>query len=638
MDTKQLALWWVFLTVGGVAADAVAHGGRPNPPGVPQAPQIPMGPNPGVPGTPGAGPSTPGGGPGAGAVPGRGPATGGGRGPSTLGRKQRATTTPDDWQTWWRRNREPYLRARRAAVEPQTHGLAFLSGIGRVDAGPADGRAPTPAEVRERVVPALLRALEDDDPELQDSALIALGRAVAAEDAELARPAMVAALRSASLSVRRAALLGLGVLGDRSSVPVLWSVMNDTRQGRALLGESRAPEIERAFAALAIGFAAGRELLPQLLRVAGDEDVAADVRAGAVLAVGLVDGADAAVPELLEILRDRRADRRVRAQVPVTLGRIGGAAAGAVPTLVDLARDRGDVDVRRSAVIAIGELAAAEDEDAIRVLRALARSDNDTLVRRLAMVGVARVAARAIVERSAGPAALDGVRGFLLDELADPANAPDRGFVALAAGVFAAALPDASADRQALGAALDDVFRDGATPEDEGAVAIALGLAGAREAGERVERRFRERRDAEGRAHLAVALGLLGHASSADHLREVMIDHHDPALRAEVGLALGLLGDVEAQERLLDLLAAAPTFAATESAAAALGRVGDRAAIDRLVARIDDREAPRHVRAMSVVALGLIAEKSRLPWNAPLSMHANYATGLAPLDEVLGIY
>ena len=38
------------------------------------------------------------------------------------------------------------------------------------------------------------------------------------------------------------------------------------------------------------------------------------------------------------------------------------------------------------------------------------------------------------------------------------------------------------------------------------------------------------------------------------------------------------------------------------------------------------------------VALGLIAEKTQLPWNAPLSIDSNYAAGLTSQAEALDIF
>ncbi len=57
-----------------------------------------------------------------------------------------------------------------------------------------------------------------------------------------------------------------------------------------------------------------------------------------------------------------------------------------------------------------------------------------------------------------------------------------------------------------------------------------------------------------------------------------------------------------------------------------------------LAALISDESRSSAVRGFSCVALGLIAEKTPLPWNAPLSVNANYTCGLQAQSEVLDIF
>ena len=66
----------------------------------------------------------------------------------------------------------------------------------------------------------------------------------------------------------------------------------------------------------------------------------------------------------------------------------------------------------------------------------------------------------------------------------------------------------------------------------------------------------------------------------------------------------------------------------SESNAPAIGRIGDRRAIEGLVARAADNELTKLSRAFVAAALGGVADKDTLPWNVPLSVDVNYATGI----------
>jgi hypothetical protein len=51
----------------------------------------------------------------------------------------------------------------------------------------------------------------------------------------------------------------------------------------------------------------------------------------------------------------------------------------------------------------------------------------------------------------------------------------------------------------------------------------------------------------------------------------------------------------------------------------------------------ENTSLPELQRAFAVVAIGLLAEKTPLPWNVPFLVDANYTVPLRPLEEVLDI-
>ncbi len=645
MRAARLVLCALLLPWLGEAPRATGHGAwYPPPERRPERSPTPgdgpgpeSGPGSGGPETPGPGSGPPlappsSGGP-AVLPPGRGgPGAGG---PVTTrggGRKRRGATAIDGWESWWEYNKDPYLRGRARSSVP-TGDRAFLR---RDGARLAVGRfaRPTDDDVRGEVVPALVRALSVDDAEILDSATIALGRVAEPDIGGVART-LREQLASRHATVRQSGLLALGILGDRASAPILWGVMSDTSAGRSALG-GEVTAVERAFAAFALGFACGPEMVPQIVRLVErtrDDDV--EVVAGAVLSLGLVrEAATTTIPVLAALLDDRRIDRRIRSQVPIALARLGDDAAALVPRLLDLATDRRqDDDLRRSSVIALGRLASIEDAEVVAALRKVVRKESDAPLRRFSLVALGRILARAPHD-DAGKR----IHDLLQLELADPSYRTDVAWTALALGVGAHGLDPTSELRARAAKGLVSAFRSTRSPSDVGALAIAIGLAEDRDAGPLLLDRFAETRDAALRARLAVGLGLVGHHGAAAALTEAMLDERDAALRIELATGLRLLGDAAAGERLVETMRTAPTFAVAAAAGRALGQVGDRTAVAPLVALLDDREQKEPVRAFAAVALGLIAEKGDEPWNAPLSVDSNYLVGLQVQRAVLDIY
>ena len=475
----------------------------------------PTTPRPG-PTTPSGGPTTPGG-----LRPPGGTTTPSGNGPTTTGpatSKKKRVTTATTWDAWWRFNREPYLdiHGRMDRGQDASGRAGFLSGGGR-GAEWTIPRRPTHEDVRRRITPVLLAALEHDEPEIVDSTLIALGRSTVTEDAAEVIAAMMPRLASHDPSVRQAALLGMGMLGHRSAVPALWATMNDTADGRRLMERSSAvPTLERSLAALSLGFAAGPDMVPQLERLferTDAEDV--EVLASSILALGLIDGVDRGIlASLGDRLGDRRLDRRVRAQIPITLARHSAEAAAFTSALLDLATDRReDSATRPSAIIALGEIGHPLDVEVIKRLRKIVRKEADGATRQFALIATARVAARALSERSCDPEATKEIIRQLTVEMNDPSHRVDLPWCALALGVVGHEVQPASAEHASIVDALEDAFRRRRSPGDEGAIATALGMAGAgSDAADDVLERFERRSDPALRAHLAVALGMMEHA------------------------------------------------------------------------------------------------------------------------------
>jgi len=108
-------------------------------------------------------------------------------------------------------------------------------------------------------------------------------------------------------------------------------------------------------------------------------------------------------------------------------------------------------------------------------------------------------------------------------------------------------------------------------------------------------------------------------------------------VRIEVARALGMLEDRAFEQQLLELLAKAEDLPQAAACAKAIGLLGGRASVDPLLALAQDANLPEFRRAFAVVSLGLLSEKTEMPWNAPYLIDANFTTLLRPLQEIFDI-
>lgn len=201
----------------------------------------------------------------------------------------------------------------------------------------ADGIAPA-------VVPLLLDALLDKDPEVRWRAEFAIGRL-----GPRAVPKLIEALASNRPSLRRTAAMMLGPIGPkaRSAVPALLQAAKD---------EDRFIRVWSVKALGDIGFddSAAPQVLAQLAKTLRDPDL--DVRrVSTVAAIGLGPRAKPLLPSLIEALRDR--DAGIRWRTGIALRQMGSDAADAVPALVAALSDA-DADVRLRAAQALGRIGA----------------------------------------------------------------------------------------------------------------------------------------------------------------------------------------------------------------------------------------------------------------------------------------
>ena len=620
-------------------------GGSTTPPGDSGAPTTPGAqpapPRPGTPVTPPASapttgpipPSTP---------PVAPPSAAAGRTGGVPGAARRATAPSDRWETWWSQTRELYLS--RHASESSTRVQGLASGRGTV---PAESSLLS-TEVRKSLLPLLALALRDSSVEVADSAAIALGRSLPRADSAPLLPHLLKNLAHPESSPQEAAVLGLGLIGGPDAVAALREIALDSAEGRRRCGATGPiDDLLRGLATLSLGLAGTQDALSPIVTLATSATVSRELVATAIVAMGLQrEAAPAAIVTLSRLLDERGLERSVRAQVPIAMARLPMAASrGMLPKLLAHLSDKQTPDeVARSIALSLGQLASLEEEETARVLMETARRHSDASTREFALIALGRIGERA--EQATVPAPRlepqrQLVHQFLLGQLVNPERKSQQPWAALALGLFGrgeAELPPARDRTAHSGRKLLETFESTRDPSLQGALALALGLLRYREAGAPLLAHLTDDRHPELRGQLAVALGLVGARDAAEPMRALLTDPALPPLaRIDVARGLALLDDTQFERQLIDLLATAPDSYSASAYVRALGLVGGSESAPALRAMVEDRSLPELQRGFAVVAIGLLAEKTPLPWNVPYLVDANFTLPLRPLDAILDL-
>jgi HEAT repeat protein len=350
-------------------------------------------------------------------------------------------------------------------------------------------------------------------------------------------------------------------------------------------------------------------------------------------------------PQVTYLMRyftaDEEYDPFLRAHAATTLGRLVAARPagvtermkeGIAEVLIRALENSSNQPalVRESAVLALGLIGDADDGDVDQWIRwAVGRSARagTPLEKRFAMIALAHVGGRP-GEGDEPFAAAESVQRTLLHHLAS-ARKDVRPWAGLALGVLGHSLRE---DGQDLDSAADLALRSSMKTvrrgADMGAYAIALGLRQDKNGAEALMERFEELRDEDARGYAALALGLMGAREAIEPLQKVLADGDAlPLLQTRAGIALGLLGDTTVVGQLLVLAQNGPKEkdAAREAAVAALGFVGDKRAVERLCEILTDKEQHSEtLRETAVIAAGFLADRTLHPWRTVFTLGSNY--------------
>jgi HEAT repeat protein len=623
------------------------------------------------------GPSTPMGGPGGPNAP--GPASPG----TSLGGTATAAAAPGTptidltvWQYWWMFNKAPYLDLKAHIYDGVVTGSeGFFLGEGP-SLTSRDMLRPSQQVVRQRIVPALLRALEREaSDDIVTSALIALAKIGDAEGSEQSfAEAIKPFLTHGSQEVAETAAVALGILANDANVPLLVDLLRADvarlRSEHELSFTSEVALSSRAFAAFGLGLVGSRTANEEvrqrivaacceLLEGEGRRLGTRDIQVGCLTTIGLTplalaeaegEGAERGVPLsrrgqvewLIGYYRDAQNNHLLRAQVPTALARLlvgveGELRERAAKLLIDdLGRhSKQPVEMQQSCALALGRIADS-DEDPLDVavrqaLMQVRETCPDQQTRNFALIALAQAASRPGAGEGnpiAGVSKSDkqpGARAFLAEQLFEGKQGV-RPWAAIALAILERNLADAGqATSPEIRAALREKLGQATSPDEVGGFAIALGIARDAESTALLLEKLDQIKDVEARGFVAVALGLV-EARSAIEPIELLVrkSRFQTELLQAAAIALGLLGDKELVPDLVAMLQEANSLSAQAAISTGLGHIGDARSIEPLLALFEDQEKTALARAFAGVALGIVADKDDLPWNSRISVDINY--------------
>ena len=644
MHPSLLRALAVTATVATLALPASSHGGQYVAPGDGGAGSASGGGSSAPPTNPGGaaapGPGAPSSGAGS-----TGPTSGGGgrgdsRRPTTTGSgQQEFTESYEVWEYWWANNKDAYLDLKNRLVTNtnQSGSIGALTGRGSRSETRSTSR-PDEALIQSDVIPAILSLIKDgENQDILDSAVLAVSRISREASAAQVLDQITPMLGHSVLSVQSSTALSMGVLGSPKAIPFLNELMANTSKGRQLTGGGEVHWLVRAFSALSLGLINQPESVDPLIDIiqnTGNTD--RDLKACAIVALGLMQdnpSIDKGVAYLVTLLDERGLDPVVKSFVPISLGRLGRTDTAAKILEVFMDRDS-EHAVRQSAAIALGLLGTTANVDVLKALTSYIDEGRDMQTRHFCFISLAKIGIRDA--EGAVPAAHEQLVELFADEITKPQAKSNRSWAALAAAIYAKDRKDASGPL--LLERITQAYKRESDPSFKSAFALSLGLLNASAMQEEIYADFKESRESEFRGYAALALGFLRFGKAADDLR-AMVENKTttPSLRLQVATGLGLMGDPEAAEVLVRALESAQTLGVSSAVAKALGLIGDRTAVEPLKTIMLDTRVTALTRAFACVALGLVCEKTDLPWNARIAADNNYRASVPALSEILDI-
>ena len=565
--------------------------GRPGTPGVPTTPSRPTNPNtpftPGIPGQPGS-PSTP--------------------GTMTL------TVPTTSWTFWWEFNKDRFLKLkeRKIKVSPTTEGDEFHIGFKKY----GDDRILISRELKFEIYQTMKDVLlKDSQVDETSSALVGIAKIGLFPEESLELISKY--LKDKNQEIRETATVSLGILGSPLAIDTLSHLLKDNMTGRRLVNDREVDLRTRAFAAYGLGLIGHglqgdlgeiyRHQIEETLLFAFTSDRSAikDVKIGCIIGLGLTK--DVRTENvLLDYLKDKKNDDLVRAHIPWALSQFRKDHSD---LMIRILRDKNEAKyVRLAALLSLGSMPA----HSYVVKEVIKLQDKGKSLHEKYLTAIVL-----------GQLGTDEAVEFLLKSL--KGKKIYRPWAALGLGICY--YNSKSVDPK-VPELIRRVLVQEKDPAKIGAYAIALGLM--KNKAQDMIPVFVDARTQEAKGYTALGLGLSG--IGKDVMRKALLESkRKPLQLQQISIGLGIMGDPKLVSTLIDQLKQARTTAVYAAISQALGFIGDATSVQPLIAVVKDDKITGEARAFAIVALGIIADKEKLPWNEKIARNINYIASVPTL-------
>ena len=614
----------------------------PGGPGTPAGGTSPLTPGPRGPGTPGAG------------GPFTGPTTGGGAPMIDL----------TGWSFWWEFNKDPYLSLKDKIYShgPGTGSDGFFLGHGEKEQS-RDVLKPSEADIRENIVPALISTLGNEtNNDIITGCLMSLAKIGNQEEYTSFGHYIIPFLTDKNQEISETAALALGILGayPEDHIQILEELATDSQIGRSFVERNEVPFRTRAFSVYGLGLIARdadnqhmRNLVSTQLQeiITSDNSSYRDVKVAAIVSMSLLELKGDARNQQINFLLDYFTNGDnvlVRSHVPEALVlTVRGSeeemykeviAKEFMETLKKSSKERREV--QQSCALALGLLGDTDSEDIDKAIRKtlyeIPNNISDIQTKAFSLIALAHVGSNL----GDGDDSLKGykeIQKHLITQCVK-GKSQTKNWAIMALGVMANRLnQEGSVIPSHIYSTLRHTLEFEHQSERFGPLGVALGLAGDVEAGPILLDKLNETKNDEARGYMCVGLGLINQRSAIEDIRNLVLNSkYRPELLQQASIGLGLMGDYELVLELVDMLKQSKSLASQAAVVRALGFIGDKRSITPLVEFLNDQDNTDVARGFAAVTLGMVAEKSSLPWNSDLSCDLNYRASTTTLTDIQG--
>ncbi|MFT7617433.1 MAG: HEAT repeat protein [Planctomycetota bacterium] len=551
------------------------------------------------------------------------------------------------WQNWWVLNEAHYLdlerryQLRHKNVEKNRD---LFTGEDATDqAVLIDANDEV---VVKKALPLLESLLKHDSHLVRVEAALAIGRIGGAEQVSWLTPFT----KDKHRDVRKAAILGLGLLQQEGALPML----------KFLSRDRGTTNMERAYAAVSIGLVGKLESTKFLIERLEKGRRVRDVDAALIYALGMLQTPRARRYLDYYVAHPLR-DTTLRAVAVDALAL--HQSVQSLDTIKRALKDQ-DVRVRRSAAAALGQVdfSSRYRSEWEELERAFNGDDTSEEFSSRVIGELAAYQARLRVKLETDESMLSDKKSSVLDLIEkhglEDSDVLVRNFCAISLGEiggkravgilnhqvqnarlnstrsFAALALAISGDKTAGQTLHRRLIRKRLNQETKAAFDLALGLAGEKDAKGLIKKHFRSSGDTAIAKYSAIALALLEDKTVQKPIRDRLLQKSRPELKRAYGQSLAILGDYDVVDILGKVLKRHGSVAHKVQLFSALSAIQDTRSLELLIENADSAKRKRLSLAAVARAIGMVAERGDRPILTKWFRHLNYQLRIVPLNEI----